>query len=188
MSTADPKPAPAPPAPRLSARPGAPDPSTLHPPEDVRPAREVPEEAPAPRDDRRPGAVRVGCQVLRTVGETAFPPVSKDGGATWLLPFAPPDGAELRIHPGAEVVVRTGLRLYLPPGKVGVILRPFSARPGLMAPVLEVDSRCEEEIAVPVKNYGNTPIVFAPGSYVLTLRVRSSDAAEVVVDRAASPL
>jgi dUTP pyrophosphatase len=111
----------------------------------------------------------LGLRVLVGAGG-ALPEYASDGAA----------GADLRasealvIPPGGRAAVPTGLRLEIPPGRVGLVWprSGLAVRHGIDTLAGVIDSDYRGELKVVLVNHGDEPFAIAPGDRVAQLLVQ----------------
>lgn len=127
-------------------------------------------EAPKQMESDAPFSTKV---VRACAGQKLLPKWS-DAAGGYMLPFVPTDGGETSIAPGHRRWLETGVKVALREGLSGRILYPYGdGRPGMMVPMLEIDSRYSDwEIVVPTRNENDkSALIFRPGNYIFVLRI-----------------
>jgi dUTP diphosphatase len=119
------------------------------------------------------------------------------GGALPAYASAGAAGADLRasealeIAPGARAAVATGVRLEIPPGRVGLVWprSGLAVRHGIDTLAGVIDSDYRGELKVVLVNHGHEPFRIAPGDRVAQLLIQRVErvrftATEAVADTA----
>jgi dUTP pyrophosphatase len=116
--------------------------------------------------------------IKRLDKETALPAYGREIGPGINLCAA----KEVRVEPGARVMVPTGVAVALPVGYVGNIINEYSSmvESAVRVTTGTVDSGYRHEIVVEVTNSSEVPHTFLPGAKVAQMLVQKVEHAQMI--------